>query len=56
MALEPEEPSLDDAPNHELVDFTRRLWTASALTIPLLAISMFADLLGYEIVRPTASP
>src|SRR5690606_18607464 len=25
MALEPEEPSLDDTPNPELIDFTRRL-------------------------------
>ncbi|WP_420496915.1 heavy metal translocating P-type ATPase [Sphingomonas sediminicola] len=56
MALEPEEPSLDDAPNPELVDFTRRFWIATALTIPLLAVSMFAELLGYELVSSAASP
>ena len=56
MALEPEEPSLDDAPNPELVDFTRRLWVAGALTIPLLVVSMFAEMLGLHIVSPMASP
>ncbi|WP_288044477.1 heavy metal translocating P-type ATPase [Sphingomonas sp.] len=56
MALEPEEPSLDDAPNPELVDFTRRLWVAGALTIPLLVVSMFAEMLGLHVVSPAASP
>ncbi|WP_296744655.1 heavy metal translocating P-type ATPase [Mesorhizobium sp.] len=56
MALEPEEPSLDDAPNPELVDFTRRLWVAGALTIPLLVVSMFAEMSGLHLVGPTASP
>ncbi|HEX8412953.1 MAG TPA: heavy metal translocating P-type ATPase [Sphingomicrobium sp.] len=56
MALEPEEPSLDDAPNPELVDFTRRLWAAGALTIPLLIVSMFAEMSGIHVASPTASP
>ena len=56
MALEPEEPSLDDAPNPELIDFTRRLWVAGALTIPLLIVSMFAEMMGLHIVSPAASP
>ena len=56
MALEPEEPSLDDAPNPELVDFTRRLWVAGALTAPLLLVSMFAEMLGLQIVSPAESP
>jgi Cu+-exporting ATPase len=56
MALEPEEPSLDDAPNPELVDFTRRLWVAGALTIPLLVVSMFAEMSGLHVVSPAASP
>jgi len=50
MALEPEEPSLDDAPNPELVDFTRRVWVAGALTVPLLAVSMVAEALGIALV------
>lgn len=56
MALEPEEPSLDDGPNPELVDFTRRLWVAGVLAVPLLAISMVAEMLGVHVVSPAASP
>jgi len=56
MALEPEEPSLDDGPNPELLDFTRRLWVAGILTIPLLIVSMFAEMLGLHLVSPAASP
>ena len=56
MALEPEEPSLDDAPNPELIDFTRRLWVAGVLTVPLLAVSMFAEMLRVQLVSPVASP
>lgn len=56
MALEPEEPSLDDAPNPELVDFTRRFWISAALAVPLLVISMIAETLGMQIVSPAASP
>lgn len=56
MALEPEEPAPDNAPNPELVDFTRRLWVAGVLSVPLLLISMVADMLGLRIVSPAASP
>jgi len=56
MALEPEKPSLDEAPNAELVDFTRRLWMAAVLAIPLLVVSMFAEMLGLHLVSPAASP
>lgn len=40
MALEPMTPSLDDGPNPELVDFTRRFWVSAALSIPLLILTM----------------
>jgi Cu+-exporting ATPase len=56
MALEPEEPSPDDAPNPELVDFTRRLWVSGVLTVPLLAVSMGAEMLGIHLVDPMRSP
>ena len=49
MALEPIEPSLDDAPNPELVDFTRRLWIAGALTVPLLIVSMGAEMFDWRL-------
>ncbi|QNA83732.1 copper-translocating P-type ATPase [Sphingomonas sp. So64.6b] len=55
MALEPEEPSLDDAPNPELVDFTRRLWVAGILSMPLLLVSMVAEMLGVHLVPPSLS-
>lgn len=56
MALEPEQPSLDDAPNPELIDFTRRTWVAGVLSVPLLAISMLAEMLGVHFVPPAWSP
>ena len=56
MALEPEAPSLDDGPNPELVDFTRRLWVAGVLAVPLLLVSMGAEMLGFHIVSPAVSP
>ena len=56
MALEPEEPTLDDGPNPELVDFTRRLWVSAILAVPLLAVSMGAEMLGLRLVSAAASP
>jgi Cu+-exporting ATPase len=56
MALEPETPSLDDAPNPELVDFTRRLWAAGLLAVPLLIVSMGAEMLGLQFVPMRMSP
>jgi Cu+-exporting ATPase len=40
MALEPEQVSLDDARDPELIDMTRRFWIALALTIPVFVIEM----------------
>jgi P-type Cu+ transporter len=40
MALEPDRVSLDDAPNAELADMTRRFWIALALTLPVFVIEM----------------
>ncbi len=48
MGLELEQPSLDDTPNPELVDFTRRLWIAGALAVPLLVVSMGAEMFGWR--------
>ena len=56
MALEPEAPSLDDAPNPELVDFTRRWWVSAVLSVPLLILTMGADLFGHHLVSPAISP
>jgi Cu+-exporting ATPase len=40
MALEPEEVTLDQRPNEELVDMTRRLWIGGALAVPIVALDM----------------
>ena len=40
MALEPMTATLDDGPNPELVDMTRRFWISVALSLPLLVIAM----------------
>ncbi|OIP11686.1 MAG: copper-translocating P-type ATPase [Betaproteobacteria bacterium CG2_30_68_42] len=41
MALEPMGvPPADEGPNPELVDFRRRFWVGTALTVPLLALTM----------------
>src|SRR3954471_20709198 len=48
MALEPEAPSLDDAPHTALIDFPRRFWVAAVLSVPLLAIAMLAEMLGLQ--------
>ncbi|MBX3482904.1 heavy metal translocating P-type ATPase [Phenylobacterium sp.] len=56
MALEPAEPSLDDGPNPELVDFTRRFRVSAALAVPLLLVSMGAEMLGLHLVPMAWSP
>jgi Cu+-exporting ATPase len=40
MALEPRVITLDDRPNPELVDMTRRFWTATLLAAPVFIITM----------------
>ncbi len=46
MALEPDLVSLDDAPNPELADMTRRFWIGLALTTPVFALEMGSHFLG----------
>ena len=40
MALEPAVVTLDEGPNPELVDMTRRFWIAAALGFPVMAFAM----------------
>ena len=40
MGLELESAAMDDGPNPELVDFTRRFWIGAVLTLPLLILTM----------------
>lgn len=48
MALEPEMISLEDAPNPELADMTRRFWFGLALTIPVFFLEMGAHLFNFH--------
>ncbi len=47
MALEPVAVTLEDAPNPELADMSRRFWVGLALAVPLAAIDMGGHLLGH---------
>lgn len=40
MALEPEIASLDEGPNHELIDMSRRFWIGLLLTLPVFTLEM----------------
>jgi Cu+-exporting ATPase len=52
MALEPEQISLDDARDPELIDMSRRFWIALALTIPVFVIEMGRHLGLMHLVPP----
>lgn len=46
MALEPEMPTAEAAPNPELADFTRRFWIGLVLTVPVFLLEMGGHLTG----------
>lgn len=46
MALEPEVVSLDDQPNPELADMTRRFWIGLVLALPAVVLEMGGHLVG----------
>lgn len=50
MALEPEEITMEEPENHELIDFTRRLKVSAVLTLPVLSIAM-SDLIPGQPVQ-----
>ena len=52
MALEPEQVSLDQAPDPELIDMTRRFWIALVLTLPVFVIEMGSHLGFGHLVSP----
>ena len=51
MALEPRVATVEEAPNAELADMTRRFWVSTALAVPLLLISMSDLLPGKPLMR-----
>ena len=50
MALEPLEPSLEDGPNPELIDMSRRLWVGAILSVPLVVLTLGAEIFGWRLV------
>src|SRR3954465_1006914 len=50
MALEPAMVTLEDGPNHELIDMTRRFWIAAALGLPVMLFAM-AEMLAADAVH-----
>jgi Cu+-exporting ATPase len=50
MALEPEVVSLDDKPDPELIDTTRRFWIGLVLTLPVFVVDMSAHLFGIHLL------
>ena len=55
MALEPMGIPEEDAPNPELVDFTRRFWVAAPLALVIAVIEMSGHLFGLDLL-PFLSP
>ena len=55
MALEPEQVSLDDGPDPELIDMTRRFWIGLALTLPVFVLEMGSHLGLMHLVPPNWS-
>jgi len=48
MALEPLEPTLDDGPNPELIDMNQRFWVSAMLSVPLIILTIGAELAGWQ--------
>jgi Cu+-exporting ATPase len=55
MALEPAMVTLDEGPNHELIDMTRRFWIAAALGLPVMAFAM-AEMIAPDAVHGVVDP
>ena len=55
MALEPWNLLDGAGPNPELTNFTRRLIIAGGLAIPLVVLSMGAEMFGLRLLKPTAA-
>jgi len=56
MALEPLEPSLEEGPNPELIDMSRRFWVSVALTVPLVVLTFGSELLGWHPFQMSDAP
>ncbi|MES2135525.1 MAG: heavy metal translocating P-type ATPase [Pseudomonadota bacterium] len=50
MALEPLEPTVEETANPELADMSRRFGVGVALSIPLLVLTMGAEVFGWQLL------
>ena len=50
MALEPLEPTLEEGPNPELIDMSRRFWLSAVFTVPLALLVVATELFGLELM------
>lgn len=50
MALEPLEPTLEEGPNPELIDMSRRFWVSAVFTIPLVLLVMVSELVRLDLL------
>ncbi|MBV8407424.1 MAG: heavy metal translocating P-type ATPase [Alphaproteobacteria bacterium] len=56
MALEPEVPTAESGPNHELLDMKRRFWIGLVLAVPVVILEMGGHLFDlHRFVRPELS-
>ncbi|WP_456772661.1 heavy metal translocating P-type ATPase [Bradyrhizobium sp. USDA 4369] len=56
MALEPDVISLDDAPNPELADMTKRFWIGAVLAAPVVVLEMGGHIVGgHGLIDPVLS-
>ncbi|MFS8039092.1 heavy metal translocating P-type ATPase [Xanthobacter sp. AM11] len=55
MALEPEIVTLDEGPNAELADMTRRFWIGLALALPVFVLEMGQHLFGFQLLPQQTS-
>ena len=55
MALEPLEPTAEEGPNPELADMTRRFWISAALTVPIVALVVMAELFRFDLLPTNMS-
>ncbi|WP_431830756.1 heavy metal translocating P-type ATPase [Acinetobacter ihumii] len=54
MALEPMQPTLDEGPNPELVDFKKRFWTTLPLTLLVVVLAMGSHI--HAFISPHIQP
>ncbi|RZF51600.1 cadmium-translocating P-type ATPase [Acinetobacter halotolerans] len=54
MALEPMQPTLDEGPNPELVDFSRRFWTTLPLSLLVMILAMGSHI--HAFISPHIQP